>query len=85
VIGPHKYWRSGKLAHGLMAQGLVVRSGALRVFVTFIRDCSLAPFALSLACPELVEGSKGLPGFDRLSPNGQLSIGFFRFMAHHLG
>ena len=28
------------------------------------------PFALSLACPELVEGAKGSPGFDRLSPNG---------------
>ncbi len=30
------------------------------------------PFALSLACPELDEGSKGMRGFDRLSPNGTL-------------
>ena len=37
-------------------------------------NCIAIPFALSMACPELVEGRRvrrNQQGFDKLSPNGQ--------------
>jgi acyl-CoA thioester hydrolase len=69
-----KYHQPARLDDELLVTADLIESGRASLTIrqrALKCDSQMAtPFALSSACPEHVEGSKGTEGFDKLSPNG---------------